>query len=44
MLNQEDIKIGLDGIKEARNEGLPIADWRCTALKLFDKLCNNDEE
>ncbi len=44
MLSQEDIRIDLDGLKEARKEGLPIADWRCTALKLFNKLCNNGEE
>ncbi len=44
MLSHEDIKIDLDGLKEARKEGLPIADWRDTALKLFDKLCNNGEE
>ncbi len=44
MLNLEDIRIDLDGLKEARREGLPIADWRNTALKLFDKLCNNDED
>ena len=44
MLNREDIKIDLDSLKEARKEGLPIADWRETALKLFDKLCNNDED
>ncbi len=44
MLNQEDIRIDLDDIKEARKDGLPIADWRYTALNLFDKLCINDGE
>ncbi len=44
MLDQEDIKNDLEGLKEARKEGLPIADWRNIALRLFDKLCNNGEE
>ena len=43
MLNQEDIKNDLEALKEARKGGLPIADWRDTALKLFCKLCNNGE-
>ena len=44
MLNLEDIEIDLEELKRARKEGLPIADWRKTALRLFIKLCINGEE
>ncbi len=44
MLNLEDIEIDLERLKKARKEGLPIADWRNNALRLFKKLCNNGEE
>lgn len=44
MLNIEDIEIDLQKLKRARKDGLPIADWRNTALSFFIKLCNNSEE
>jgi len=44
MLNLEEIEIDLEGLKKARKEGLPIADWRNNALRLFKKLCNSGEE
>ncbi len=44
MLNLEEIEIDLEGLIKARKEGLPIADWRNSALRLFKKLCNSGEE
>jgi len=44
MLNLEEIQNLLEGLKMDRKEGLPIADWRNDALRLFKKLCNNGEE
>ncbi len=44
MLNLEDVEIDLEGLKMDRKEGLPIADWRSNALRLFKRLCNNGEE
>ena len=44
MIDLEDIEIDLERLKMARKEGLPIADWRNSALRLFKKLCNSGEE
>lgn len=44
MINLEDIEIDLKGLKKARKDGLPIADWRNNALRLFKRLCNSGEE
>ncbi len=44
MLNFEEIEIDLEELKKARKEGLPIADWRSTALRLFSKFCNSIED
>ena len=44
MLNLEEIEMELEGLIRARNEGLPIAGWRNSALSLFNKLCNSGED
>ena len=39
MINNHDIEIQLAELKDARENGLPIAEWRQKALNLFEIFC-----
>jgi len=44
MENIEGIQKQLEKLKISRSDGLPIAEWRSGALRLFETLCSEDAE
>ena len=40
----EEIQSLLEDLKTSRKEGLPIAEWRSNAQRLFDTLCSGNPD